>query len=53
MLDRENPHPGEEAVVLIARTTQEAIIVNLDALSWSEVDHYKQAVAAPNGELRR
>jgi uncharacterized RmlC-like cupin family protein len=33
----ENPHPDEEAVVVIARTTQEAIVVNLDALDWSEV----------------
>src|SRR4051794_15205534 len=33
----ENPDPDEEAVVVIARTTQEAIVVNLDALDWSEV----------------
>jgi uncharacterized RmlC-like cupin family protein len=33
----ENPDPETEAVVVIARTTQEAIVVNLDALSWSEV----------------
>ena len=26
-----------EAVVVIARTTQDAIVVNLDALDWSEV----------------
>ena len=32
----ENPDPGAEAVVLIARTTQEAIIVNLAALAWPE-----------------
>jgi hypothetical protein len=30
----ENPDPGEEAVVVIARTTQEAIVVNLDSLAW-------------------
>lgn len=30
----ENPDPAEEAVVVIARTTQEAIVVNLDSLSW-------------------
>jgi len=28
----ENPSPDEEAVVVIARTTQEAIVVNLDDL---------------------
>jgi uncharacterized RmlC-like cupin family protein len=33
----ENLDPDEEAVVVIARTTQEAIVVNLDALDWSEV----------------
>jgi uncharacterized RmlC-like cupin family protein len=33
----ENPDPGTEAVVVIARTTQEAIVVNLDDLSWSAV----------------
>jgi uncharacterized RmlC-like cupin family protein len=30
----ENPDPEHEAVVVIARTTQEAIVVNLDTLSW-------------------
>ena len=30
----ENPDPGEEAVVIIARTTQEAIVVNLPGLAW-------------------
>ena len=34
----ENPDPAVEAVVVIARTTQEAIVVNLDGLDWSEVD---------------
>ncbi len=29
--------PGAEAVVVIARTTQEAIVVNLNGLDWSEV----------------
>ncbi|KIR66520.1 MULTISPECIES: cupin domain-containing protein [Micromonospora] len=33
----ENPDPEVEAVVVIARTTQEAIVVNLDALDWSQV----------------
>lgn len=33
----ENPDSDTEAVVVIARTTQEAIVVNLDALDWSEV----------------
>ena len=30
----ENPDPGDEAVVVIARTTQEAIVVNLTDLRW-------------------
>jgi uncharacterized RmlC-like cupin family protein len=33
----ENPDPDNEAVVVIARTTQEAIVVNLDGLNWSQV----------------
>ena len=33
----ENPDPDHEAVVVIARTTQDAIVVNLDGLNWSEV----------------
>jgi uncharacterized RmlC-like cupin family protein len=33
----ENPDPDVEAVVVIARTTQEAIVVNLEGLHWSEV----------------
>jgi uncharacterized RmlC-like cupin family protein len=33
----ENPDPETEAVVVIARTTQEAIVVNLEGLDWSEV----------------
>jgi uncharacterized RmlC-like cupin family protein len=33
----ENPDPETEAVVVIARTTQEAIVVNLSGLDWSEV----------------
>ncbi|GAB6903269.1 cupin domain-containing protein [Kineosporia succinea] len=33
----ENPDPSHEALVVIARTTQEAVVVNLDALDWSEV----------------
>jgi uncharacterized RmlC-like cupin family protein len=33
----ENPDPDNEAVVVIARTAQEAIVVNLDGLNWSEV----------------
>ncbi|WP_375432571.1 cupin domain-containing protein [uncultured Friedmanniella sp.] len=30
----ENPDPAEQAVVVIARSTQEAIVVNLDDLVW-------------------
>jgi uncharacterized RmlC-like cupin family protein len=33
----ENPDPDTEAIVVISRTTEEAIVVNLDALAWSEV----------------
>ncbi|NUO57527.1 MAG: cupin domain-containing protein [Hamadaea sp.] len=33
----ENPDPELEAVVVIARTTQEAIVVNLDGLDWTAV----------------
>jgi uncharacterized RmlC-like cupin family protein len=33
----ENPDPETEAIVVIARTTQEAIVVNLAELSWTEV----------------
>ena len=33
----ENPDPETEAIVVIARTTQEAIVVNLPELSWAEV----------------
>jgi uncharacterized RmlC-like cupin family protein len=33
----ENPDPGSEAVVVISRSTQEAIVVNLEGLDWSEV----------------
>jgi uncharacterized RmlC-like cupin family protein len=39
----ENPAPDEEAVVVLARSTQEAIVVNLPSL-WAEV-----AVAGPEG----
>ena len=31
----ENPDPDEKAVVVIARTTQEAIVVNLPDLKWT------------------
>ena len=33
----ENPDAEVEAVVVISRTTQEAIVVNLGALDWAEV----------------
>lgn len=33
----ENPNPDTEAVVVIARSTQEAIVVNLPDLSWEHV----------------
>jgi uncharacterized RmlC-like cupin family protein len=31
----ENPDPNEEAVVVIARSTQEAIVVNVTSLRWT------------------
>ncbi|WP_131744688.1 cupin domain-containing protein [Frankia sp. Cppng1_Ct_nod] len=31
----ENPDPGIEAIVVIARSTQEAIVVNLEGLEWA------------------
>ncbi|GAA1697371.1 hypothetical protein GCM10009765_53450 [Fodinicola feengrottensis] len=33
----ENPDPDDEAVVVIARTTQDAIVVNLPDLSWPTI----------------
>ena len=32
----ENPDPDGEAVVVIARTTQEAIVINVDDLRWAD-----------------
>jgi uncharacterized RmlC-like cupin family protein len=43
----ENPEPESEAVVVIARTTQEAIVVNLDGLDWSQVDPSVPGQAGP------
>lgn len=34
----ENPDPDHEAIVVIARTTQEAIVVNLPDLTWAGPD---------------
>jgi uncharacterized RmlC-like cupin family protein len=31
----ENPDPDEEAVVVIARTTQDAVVVNVETLAWT------------------
>jgi uncharacterized RmlC-like cupin family protein len=48
----ENPDPDGEAIVVIARTTQEAIVVNLPDLRWvgpvgvTSLDH----VADPQGQ---
>jgi uncharacterized RmlC-like cupin family protein len=44
----ENPEPDAEAVVVIARTTQEAIVVNLDRLDWSQVDPSGPGTAGPS-----
>ena len=43
----ENPDPAEEAVVVIARTTQEAIVVNLDALDWAQVRTDDEGTGGP------
>ncbi len=43
----ENPDPGAEAVVVIARTTQEAVVVNLDGLDWAQVDANTPGGAGP------
>jgi uncharacterized RmlC-like cupin family protein len=34
----ENPDPGRPAIVVIARSTQEAIVVNVDDLTWTGPD---------------
>jgi uncharacterized RmlC-like cupin family protein len=40
----ENPDPGEDAVVVIARTTQQAIVVNLPSLrAGAEDDWHRSA----------
>lgn len=44
----ENPSPGEEAVVVIARSTQEGIVVNLPSL-WAHVDRPRGS-EEPSGE---
>jgi uncharacterized RmlC-like cupin family protein len=44
----ENPEPESEAVVVIARTTQEAIVVNLEGLEWSQVDPSVPGMAGPS-----
>lgn len=44
----ENPDPGTEAVVVIARTTQEAIVVNLDGLDWHQVDPRSPGTVGPS-----
>ena len=55
----ENPDPYTEAVVVIARTTQEAIVVNLDTLDWSAVTLDGESpgtrcdVSSSTSELRR
>lgn len=43
----ENPSGTDEAVVVIARTTQEAIVVNLDSLGSKEPDPSPQNEEAP------
>lgn len=46
----ENPDPEEEAVVVIARTTQDAIVVNLHDLSWREVDRGAHPSVPPTAD---
>ena len=47
----ENPSPDEEAVVVIARSTQEGIVVNLPSLRTHvpELDAYLAEIAAEHG----
>jgi uncharacterized RmlC-like cupin family protein len=47
----ENPSPDEEAVVVIARSTQEGIVVNLSSLREHvpELDAYLAEIAAEDG----
>lgn len=47
----ENPSPEEEAVVVIARSTQEGIVVNLPSLRAHvpELDEYLAEIAAEDG----
>jgi uncharacterized RmlC-like cupin family protein len=47
----ENPSSGEEAVIVIARSTQEGIVVNLPSLRAHvpELDAYLAAIAAEHG----
>ena len=40
-----SPDPSTEAVVVIARSTQEAIVVNLDGLDWTAA-----VTAQPRGD---
>lgn len=40
----ENPHPDEDAVVVIARTTQEAIVVNLPSLRAGRSDDWHRSL---------
>jgi uncharacterized RmlC-like cupin family protein len=44
----ENPDPETEAIVVIARTTQEAIVINLDALDWTQVRTNDTGTASAN-----
>jgi uncharacterized RmlC-like cupin family protein len=51
----ENPSSGEEAVVVIARSTQEGIVVNLPSLRAHvpELDSYLAEIAAEHGPASR
>jgi uncharacterized RmlC-like cupin family protein len=49
----ENPDADEEAVVVIARTTQEAIVVNLKDLSWTGPDAPRRREPGPAPDWRR
>lgn len=49
----ENPEADEEAIVVIARTTQEAIVVNMKDLSWTGPVATRRLEPGHGGDWRR